>query len=89
MPYNPPLLASEPRPSRSADIGVPITPFPFRFTSTVQASKRLNSQYSILQTPLLSVNSPQNHRVFTQNGQTINLFRPFGAPNSRVNHAQN
>ncbi|BCM89991.1 hypothetical protein IAD21_01842 [Abditibacteriota bacterium] len=77
-----------PLPFSICSIGVPITTCPYPFTPTVEASKRLNSQYSILQTPLLSVNFPKNHRVFTQNGPTINLSRSFCALHPRINHAQ-
>ncbi|BCM89597.1 hypothetical protein IAD21_01444 [Abditibacteriota bacterium] len=74
-------------PTHAVDIDVPITPVP-SFTPTVEGVKTLNSQYSIPQTALLSVNFPKNPRVFTQNGPTINLLWSFCALHSRSHHAQ-
>ncbi|BCM90693.1 hypothetical protein IAD21_02553 [Abditibacteriota bacterium] len=68
-------------------IAVPITPFPARFAPPVEGVKKLNSQYSILETPRLSVNTPQNHRVFTQKCPNNQSLRPFCALHSRINHA--
>ncbi|BCM92920.1 hypothetical protein IAD21_04804 [Abditibacteriota bacterium] len=69
------------------DIGLPITPFPARFTPTVEGVKTLNSQYSILETPLLSVNPHKTSAFSPKSAQIINLSRSFCAPYSRINHA--